>query len=202
MIERARAPLVEQIERTLVLVKPDGVRRQLIGTIIRWLEKTEFSLVGLKLIRPTRQRVDAHLPRSAEWFNEVGTRALEWCREKKLDQVEIYGSNAPAEIGQKVREWNFAYLTSGPIVALVLEGEEVVAAVRRMVGHSFPDKALRGTIRCDFGQDTSLASSRERRACRNVAHASSDPVEAEREIRVWFSPGELLSSEESHKPVS
>lgn len=197
MIEKAEA-LLEQVERTLVLVKPDGVCRKLVGTIIRWLEKTEFALVGLKLIWPTRQRVDAHMPRSADWFNEVGIRALEWCREHSLDPLEIYGSNVPMEIGQRVREWNFAYLTSGPIVALVLEGEEVVAAIRKIVGHSFPDKALDGTIRCDFGQDTALTSSREKRACRNVAHASSDPAEAEREIRVWFSPGELLSSEELH----
>lgn len=201
MIEEAKAPL-ERIERTLVLVKPDGVRRRLVGTIIRWFEKTGFALVGLKLIQPTRQRVDAHLPRSAEWFNEVGTRALEWCREKKLNPIEIYGSDVSVEIGRAVRNWNFAYLTSGPIVALVLEGEEAVAAVRQIVGHSFPDRARRGTIRCDFGQDTASASSCEHRACRNVAHASSDLAEAEREIRVWFSPGELLSSEELHQPVS
>lgn len=190
----ARQESQSALERTLVLVKPDGVKYQLIGRVVRRLETSGFTLLGMKLLRATRQRAELHLLRSADRLIEAGRRALQLCDEQSLFPMEIYGTVVPERVGQKIREWRINYLLSGPVVAMVLEGDGVVAAVKKMVGHCFPDQAMRGTIRCDYGhgRDSIVRSTRERRAVQNVAHASSSPTEAEREISVWFSPGELL----------
>lgn len=190
----ARLQELPSLERTLVLIKPDGVKNQLIGRVVRRLETSGFKLVGMKLCRVAKQHAELHLSRSADRLTEVGRRALQWCDEQSLFPMEIYGTVVPECVGQKIREWRIDFLMSGPVVALALEGEGVVAAVKKMVGHSFPDQAWRGTIRCDYGhgRDSIIKSTCERRAVQNVAHASSSQSEAEREISVWFSPGELL----------
>lgn len=190
----ARRQELPSLERTLVLIKPDGVKNQLIGRVVRRFETSDFTLVGMKLVRVTKQRAELHLSRSTERLIEAGRRALQWCDEQSLFPMEIYGTVVPERVGQKIREWRINYLLSGPVVAMVLEGDDVVAAVKKMVGHCFPDQAMRGTIRGDYGhgRDSIVRSTGERRAVQNVVHASSSPAESKREIPVWFSPGELL----------
>ncbi len=188
----ARQESQSALERTLVLIKPDGVEHKQIGKIIGRLEKSGFTLLGMKLVRVTKQRAELHLSRSADRLIEAGIRALQWCDERSLFPMEIYGTVVPECVGRKIRDWRINYLLSGPVAAIVLEGEGVVAAVKKMVGHAFPDQAWRGTIRGDLGRDNALKAAREKRAIRNVVHASRNPQEAEREISVWFSPGELL----------
>ena len=188
----ARRESQSEPERTLVLVKPDGVQDRRCGQILCRLEETGLILVGMKLCRVTKQRAELHVSRSVDRLEQAGQRELQWCDKQSLFPMEIYNSVVPESIGRKVREWRIDFLMSGPVVAMVLEGEDAVAAIRKMVGHWFPEQSLRGTIRNDFGRDTALKAANEKRAVRNVVHASSSPQEAEREISVWFSPAELL----------
>ena len=137
------------IERTLIIVKPDGVRRGLVGEVISRFERKGFKIVGLKMMRLSRERAE-----------------------------ELYAPHR----GKDFFEGLINFMTSGPIVAMAVEGESVVSIARMMVGATSPLEALPGTIRGDFSTDV-----RE-----NVVHASESPSEAERELKVIFAPEELV----------
>lgn len=138
------------MERTFVMVKPDGVERRLIGEIIRRFESRGLRLIGLKLLLPNRELAEQHyaVHREKPFFDEL---------------VE--------------------FVTSGPVVAMALEGNQAIALVRRMMGALKPEEALSGTIRGDFTTDVQT----------NLVHGSDAPETAEAELGLWFKPGELLS---------
>jgi nucleoside-diphosphate kinase len=136
-------------ERTLVLVKPDGVQRGLVGRILTRIEERGFTLEALELRHATREVLDAHY---AEHVSKPFYPGL----------VE--------------------YMTSGPVVALVVSGAQVVASFRSLAGATDPVKAAPGTIRGDFGRDWGDGE------IRNLVHGSDAPASAEREIAIWF-PG-------------
>ncbi|RDV84658.1 nucleoside-diphosphate kinase [Ammonifex thiophilus] len=140
------------MERTFVMVKPDGVQRGLVGEIISRLEKRGYKLVGLKMLRLTPEMAERH-----------------------------YAEHR----GKPFFPGLISYITSGPVVAMVWEGKNVVAAVREMMGATDPQKALPGTIRGTYGIDIG----------RNVVHGSDSPATAEREINLFFSPEELVAYE-------
>jgi nucleoside-diphosphate kinase len=137
------------MERTLVLVKPDGVSRGLVGEVITRLERKGLKLVAAKLVWPGEELVQTHY---AEHEGKPFYRPL-------VD-----------------------FLTSGPVMAMVVEGEGAIAVVRNVVGPTDPSKAPPGTIRGDLGLQVS----------RNVVHASDSPASADREIGLWFPDGDLL----------
>jgi nucleoside-diphosphate kinase len=95
------------------------------------------------------------------------------------------------EIGKMVRQWLIEYLTSGPMVKLVVSGIHAVDMVRKIVGSTMPSEAEMGTIRGDFSVDDATAANRGRRAIHNLIHASGTVKEAESEILVWFAPEEI-----------
>ena len=139
-------------ERTLVLVKPDGVQRLLAGRIISRFEERGLKLVGLKLVQVDRELAERHY-------------AVH--REKPF-----FGSLVD-------------FITSSPLVALALEGPNVIAVVRAMVGATRPHEAAPGTIRGDLALETA----------QNLIHASDGPETATAELALWFRPDELLSYE-------
>ncbi|WP_448379839.1 nucleoside-diphosphate kinase [Gloeomargarita sp.] len=138
------------MERTFVAIKPDGVQRGLVGEIIRRFEAKGFTLVGLKLLRVSRELAEKHydVHRERPFFPGL-----------------------------------VAFITSGPLVAMVWEGDGVVAAARKMIGATNPLSAEPGTIRGDFGISIG----------RNLIHASDAIETAQREISLWFSNDELVS---------
>lgn len=137
------------MERTYVMVKPDGVHRNLAGEIISRYEKKGYKLAGMKLLRLSREMAEKHY-------------------------AEHVGKGFFAGLVQ--------YITSGPVVAMVLEGKDVVAGVRAMNGATNPANAAPGTIRGDLGIEVG----------RNVVHASDSVESAQREIAIYFKPEELL----------
>lgn len=142
------------MERTYVMVKPDGVQRNLTGEIIARYEKKGYKLVAMKLIRLTREMAEKH-----------------------------YAEH----IGKGFFEGLVQYITSGPVVAMVLEGKDVVAGVRAMNGATNPANAAPGTIRGDLAIEVG----------RNVVHASDSVASAEREIAIYFSPEEIIGYEKN-----
>lgn len=182
-------------ERTLVLVKPDGVRRGLIGEIISRFERAGLAVVGLKLLQPTEEFAGAHYPTTDAQLGQMGSKTLETYAELGLNPVEQLGTADPTEIGRMVHGWNAAFLSSGPVAAIVLEGVHAVKKVRAICGKTMPKDAAPGTIRGDFGSTSPAVANVQRAAVYNLVHASDnelDPEEPLKEISYWFRSDELV----------
>ncbi|HHX58240.1 MAG TPA: nucleoside-diphosphate kinase [Candidatus Moranbacteria bacterium] len=177
-------------ERTLVVIKPDGVQRTLIGEIIKRYERTGLKLVGLKMIAPSEEMAVRHYYEVGgdAWIKEVGRKAAE-AYEKK-------GEKSPyatfEENGQAILKANAKYLSSGPVIAMVWQGAGAVELVRKITGSTAPSLADVGTIRGDFTLDSYALADTDRRSIRNLIHASGTPEEAAMEIPIWFEENELL----------
>ena len=190
MKERLRKMLGE---RTLVLIKPDAVMRGLIGVICQRFEQVGLKIVACKMVFPTRKLLDGHFPKAEDWVRGMGEKTLETYWEYQIDPLEILGTADTLAIGQKIKEWNYRYLTLGPVMVMVFEGIHAVDTVRKLVGHTLPCKAAPGTIRGDFSVNAPDLANVVGSACKNLVHASSTIEEAENEITNWFSPAELVT---------
>src|SRR4030042_768488 len=179
---------IEQRERTLVLIKPDGVQRSLIGEILRRYERTGLKLVGLKFLIPDEKTVREHYMSDENWLKSVG--------DKSVTAYEKKGLKAPFEdpikCGEAVLERLVKYLSSGPIAAMVWQGNEAVGIVRKITGGTEPLSSDVGTIRGDLTVDSYNLGDTDGRAVRNLIHASGSVGEAEKEIKIWFREEEII----------
>jgi len=137
------------LEQTLVLIKPDGVQRKLMGEIISRFDRKGFRIRAMKLMRWSKN--------TAEQF---------------------YSVHKGKEFFKPLVE----FMTSGPVVAMVLEAEDAILIVRKMMGELDPKNGIPGTIRGDYALDIR----------RNIVHGSDSPASAKREISVLFKPQELV----------
>lgn len=192
MKERLQQMLGEQ---TLVLLKPDAVKRGLIGVICQRFEQVGLKIVACKFVSATRKQIEGHFPASIDWVRSMGEKTLESYREYQIDPVEIIGTADPLEIGQKIKEWNYLYLSIGPVIVIVLEGIHAIDTVRKLIGHTLPYKATPGTIRGDLSINAPDLANLVGSACKNLVHASGNQAEAKQEIANWFKPAEILSWE-------
>lgn len=163
-------------QQTLVLVKPDGVERNWIGEIISRYEKEGLKITALKMMQAPSAIVEKHYPDDEEYLRSIGEKTI-----AAGQQV----TNA-VDQGRKVVSWLRKFITSGPVVAMVIEGDEAVTQVRKITGFTDPSSADKGTIRGDLGQDSILKANQEERPVYNLVHASGNLEEAEREIKLWF----------------
>ncbi len=152
---------VTGIERTLVLLKPDAVARGLVGKVLTRFEDALLKIVACKMVR-----MDADLN-----------------RQHYFDLEERFG---PA-----VYNVVAAFMETGPVLAIVLEGVEAVAVVRKLVGATYPDQATPGTIRGDYAHQSKAYANANGLAVANLVHASASPAEAKREIDVWFNERDM-----------
>lgn len=173
-------------ELTLVLLKPDAVSRGLTGKILAILEDAGLSVRALELRLATRELVDAHYVATEDWLAGVGGKTLTGYTEYGLDAKKELGTEDAVEIGRLVKGWLVDYMVSGPVVAMILEGNHSVDNVRRLVGKTLPIYADPGSIRGRFSIDSPDAANAERRPVRNLIHASGTPAEAASEIALWF----------------
>lgn len=156
-------------ERTLVLIKPDGVQRGLIGEIIR-----RFENVGLKIIAMKLTKIDEDFAK--KHYFDVADRHSE-----------------------KILKSNVDFVTSGPVIAIILEGVDAIGVVRKIVGNTEPKSADIGTIRGDFTHMSYGHADEKSIAAKNVVHASSSKEDAEREISLWFGIDEMHDYKTSHE---
>lgn len=131
------------MEKTYVMIKPDGVERKLIGEIISRIEKKGFNILDIKMINPTKEIVEDH---------------YEEHKDKAFFEELVH------------------FILDGPVVGILVEGENVIEVVRLMVGNKDPKVALPGTIRGDYANTTTM----------NLVHASDSVESANREIKIWF----------------
>jgi nucleoside-diphosphate kinase len=158
-----------EIEQSLVLIKPDALERGLVGEIITRFEKTGLKIVGLKQVWPTKEMVSDH-------YGDLDVRVSPIVKKLMVD-----------------------FLTSGPVVAIVFDGIDVVNKVRLMVGSTYPSQALPGTIRGDMAHVSKDYANALEIGVKNLIHASGDPADAKREIALWFDKSELVSYELVHE---
>jgi len=152
------------IERTFVAIKPDGVQRALVGEIIRRFERVGLKIIGMKMVWVDKEFAYRH-----------------------------YTEDLAKRRGNHIRELMTEFLTTGPIVAMVLEGVHAIENVRRIVGATEPKSAPPGTIRGDFSHVSFEHCNRENKVVMNVIHASANKEDAKYEINLWFKPDELRS---------
>ncbi len=186
------------MEQTLVVIKPDGVIRGLSGEILRRFEQAGLKIVAIRMCQVDKPLAEKHYPADrVELWEGIGKKSLEHYHEMRMDAKKLLGTDNPKEIGRLVRVWLLDYITSGPVLAVVLEGPHVVELVRKMTGHTLPLKSAPGTIRGDFSFDSSYLANTGKRAVKNLLHASGSLEEAKYEIPLWFSRDELVSYERS-----
>ncbi len=160
------------MERTLIILKPDAVKRGLVGEIIARFEKAGLKIVGTKMLKPDYDQFYHHY----EGISKMVSRRGEEAFKVTLDMMQ-----------------------EGPVIAYVLEGLSAVALVRKMVGDTEPQKANPGTIRGDYAHMGFGHANDRGIGVPNVIHASGDPGEAEQEIDHWFSDSELFEYQTVHE---
>ncbi|MBU5687901.1 MAG: nucleoside-diphosphate kinase [Candidatus Woesearchaeota archaeon] len=180
------------IERTFVMIKPDAVQRGLIGEIIQRFERAGLKIIAMKMVLATKQQVEDFYPKDKEWFETVGTKTTKAYQEAGLDVKKTFGTTDLEKIGRIIKGWLIDFITSGPVVAMVIEGNHAITKVRNIVGYTDPLSASPGTIRGDLTSDSIALGNIMARAAVNLIHASSNPKDAEHEIKVWFKESELL----------
>ncbi len=174
-------------ERSLVIIKPDGVQRSLIGEIIKRFERTGLKFVAMKLTVPTEEQCWTHYHKEDDWFLSKGNRITE---DRKNQGLSI--DKEPMEYGKDIIRANVDFFTSGPVLAMVIEGNAAVAIVKKLVGGTEPTTSDVGTIRGDLTVDSYALSSIDNRAVRNLIHCSDSPEDALRETAIWFSENEII----------
>ncbi len=175
-------------ERTLIIIKPDGVQRSLMGEIMARIERTGLKFVAVKFLVPEADQCWKHYNKDEEWFLKKGTRIIEDRTNHKMP-IE----KDAIEYGKDIIQANVDFFTSGPVLAFVIEGNQSVAIVKKLVGGTEPVTSDVGTIRGDLTVDSYALSSLDNRAVRNLIHCSDSPEEASREIPLWFSESEIIS---------
>lgn len=175
-------------ERTLVIIKPDGVQRSLVGEIIKRYERVGLKLIGLKMVVPTEEMVEQHYTLDPEWRRITGEKNIKAYQDKGM----THPLNDPLQVSAMILEKLKRYLASGPVILMVWQGAHAVAIVRKLTGSTEPLLSDVGTIRGDFVLDSYKISDDSIRAVRNLVHASGSVSEAENEIKHWFSPGEIM----------
>lgn len=174
-------------ERTLVILKPDAVQRGLIGEIIKRIENTGLKLVALKSTMAEEDTLWKHYNKDDEWFLSKGQRIVE---ERKAAGMPV--DKEAIEYGKDIVRALVKFMTAGPVVAMVWEGNQAVGIVKKIVGSTEPLSSGAGTIRGDYTLDSYELASRDERAVRNLIHCSDPVADAAREIPLWFDEKELL----------
>ncbi|HLD28031.1 MAG TPA: nucleoside-diphosphate kinase [Patescibacteria group bacterium] len=160
----------DTIERTLVLLKPDTVKRGLMGEVITRFEKAGLKIVAMK---------------------------LKWADKDKAGQH--YGEDITQRRGEKVRNLLMDFITSGPVLAMVIEGADAIENVRMMAGDTEPKSSLPGTIRGDYSHVSYRHADGQGKAVENIIHASAKKAEADHEIYLWFNEDEIYDYKTVHE---
>jgi nucleoside-diphosphate kinase len=160
------------MERTLVILKPDAVKRGIVGEIITRFERVGLKIVGVRMFLPDQEHYFRH-------YEEIGQMV--------------------SRRGKEIFDITLEMMQEGPVIALVLEGIEAVSLVRKMVGTTEPKSAQPGTIRGDYAHISFTHANKEGIATPNIIHASGDEKEAEEEISHWFSDSELFEYQTVHE---
>lgn len=184
-----------QKEKTVVLVKPDGVKRGLVGEVIARFEKMGLKIIAMKMVWVDKGMAEKHYPESrTELMKAIGEKTLKTYEKYGRDPKEEFGEKSAEEIGQMVNKWNIDFVTSGPVVAILLEGVHAIDNIRSIAGNTLPVFAEPGTIRGDYSIDSPALANIKGRAVHNIIHASGNEEEANYEEQLWFRKDDVVDN--------
>jgi nucleoside-diphosphate kinase len=175
-------------ERTFVIIKPDGVQRGLMGEVLKRFERTGLKVVGVKFVIPKAEQCWAHYNKDEAWFMEKGAKIV-----KSREEAGLPIEKEAIEYGKNIIQQLVDFMTSGPVLAMVIEGNRSVDVIKKLVGATEPSTSDVGTIRGDLTIDSYDLAGIDERAVRNLIHCSDKPEEAEREIKIWFEEAEIIN---------
>lgn len=159
------------MEQTLIILKPDAMQRGIIGEIITRFERVGLKIVAAKIVRPSEEHYYKH-------YETIGKMV--------------------SRRGKEVFDYTLSFMQEGPVLAIVLEGVEAVAQVRKMIGTTEPKSANPGTIRGDYSHISYAYANAKSVAIPNLIHASGDVSDAEQEVAHWFRPEEIFAYDSVH----
>ena len=175
-------------EQTLVVIKPDGIQRSLIGEVIQRYVRVGLKLVAIKMVVPTEDFIEKHYTLDPEWRRITGEKSIKGFKDKGL----VPPTEDPLELTGLLLGKLKKYMTSGPVIAMVWQGAHSVAIVRKITGGTEPLTSPVGTIRGDYVLDSYQMSESDVRSVRNIIHASGSVSEAKNEIVHWFTKDEII----------
>lgn len=175
-------------ERTFVILKPDTVQRSLMGEVIKRFERTGLKCTAMKMTIADEPTLLKHYNKDDEWFLKKGNRIVE---DMKAHNIPV--DKEAIEYGRDIIRTVVHYMTAAPVVMMIWEGNKAIDIITKIVGTTEPSTADIGTIRGDYTVDSYTHSAIENRAVRNLIHCSDVPVEAEREIALWFKEEEIMN---------
>ena len=175
-------------ERTLLIIKPDGVQRSLVGEIIHRIERTGLKLAAMKLMVASKEQAYEHYKKDEEWLQKKGELSIKQ-RQEAGKPIE----KSARDYGMDIVNGNVVFMTAGPIVPMIWEGNQAVGVVKKLVGTTEPLTSDVGTIRGDLTIDSYSISNNDERSVRNLVHCTDNPAETDREIGIWFKPEEIVS---------
>jgi nucleoside-diphosphate kinase len=182
-----------KMQKTFVMIKPDGVKRGLTGEIISRIERAGLKIIGLKMIEASQEQIKKHYPiEDMAWVERLGNKGLSSFAKMGQKASDHVGTDDVIELGQIVINGIVQYMTSGPVICLAVEGVQAIPMMRKMVGDTFPVNADVGTIRGDYSVDSGDIALIERRSVHNLVHASEVLEEAKNELSIWFNKNELV----------
>lgn len=177
-----------------MIVKPDGVKRGLIGEVIKRFEQTGLKLVGIKMVAPDLKILEKHYrSNDVEYLKTLGGKTLATYEKYGLNAEKDFGTKDSLDLGKMVIKWLLDYITSGPIAPMVFEGMHAVENARAVAGPTMPVQAPAGTIRGDLSTDSAAYANIQKRGVMNLVHVSGSVEEANFEKSLWFAPSELHS---------
>ena len=188
-------------EKTVFIIKPDGVKRGLIGEILSRFEKRGLKIIALDMVWASKEEMDGHYPKDEAWIKRLGEKSLANYQQYGVDPKEKLGTDNPLEIGRMIRKWVVEYMTSGPVVKGVVSGVHAIDMVRKICGNSLPNLADMGTIRGDFSVDSAVSANLNKRATRNIIHASENKQEVENEMKLWFKEKEIHNYKRAEEDI-
>ena len=179
------------IERTLVLIKPDGVQRALVGRILERFENAGLKIIGMKMVWADEALTKKH-------YTDALIPIVGGKTKKDWDAYGIKYKESAEEIGKVIVKGTRDFMQSGPLIAMVLEGVHAPEVVRKLVGTTGPKDSPPGTIRGDFAHAGLGYASIKKKGAANLIHASANAAEAKEEIALWFDKKELHSYKTMH----
>lgn len=173
-------------EQTFVILKPDAIQRSMIGELISRIERTGLKLVALKMINATEDQCFKHYNKDDKWFLEKGQKIVD-----NMKKAGLPIEKEAIEYGRDIINALVKFMTCGPIIPMIFEGNRAVGIVKKIVGGTEPLTSDVGTIRGDLTLDSYELANFDGRAIRNLIHCSDEVLEAQREIAVWFNQNEI-----------
>ncbi|MCL5433973.1 MAG: nucleoside-diphosphate kinase [Candidatus Marsarchaeota archaeon] len=184
------------MEKTLVLIKPDGIKRGIVGKIINKFEVAGLKIIAIKMVVPDEELLKRHYKLEKEWYENLWKKSQESAAAKGQILKET-----PIELGTKIQLNLINSVKGNPIIAMIIEGNEAIANVRKLVGATSPSRADPSTIRGMYSTDSYDLADSKNRSVKNIIHASDSIKTAEYEINLWFKSNEIIEYKRADEDI-